>query len=173
MRSSWLAKLVAGCLAVVALAATPTALRAQSGATVLKPAETEKLIPATVFYRGQTAATQPRNSGGVRFADSYLVLASLVDTGGYSDAIVSRYQAVFIAEVPIKIAGKDLPAGVYGIGFLAGNKFLVTDIGGHDVLTADSATDAALKLPLPLQVVADAAGGYRLYAGRRYVVLNR
>jgi hypothetical protein len=157
----------------MAVAVAPAALRAQDGATVLKPAALEKLIPATVFYRGQTATTQLRNSGGVRFSDGYLVLASLVDTSGYSDAIVAKYQAILIVEVPIKIAGKDLAAGVYGIGFVADNQFLVTDVGGHDVLSVVSATDAELKRPTPLGIVADASGGFRLYAGRRYVVLSR
>jgi hypothetical protein len=151
----------------------PAASQAQNGATVLKPDALEKLIPATVFYRGQTATTQLRNSGGIRFADGYLVLTSMVDTSGYSDAVIAKYQAIFIAEVPIKIGGKELAAGVYGIGFVAGDKFLVTDIGGHDLLSVPSANDASLKRPTPLEIVADAGGGFRLYTGRRYVVLSR
>jgi len=46
-------------------------------------------------------------------------------------------------------------------------------VGAHDVLTVSSATDDAMKRPRPLQVTADAGGGYRLYAGRRYVVFSR
>jgi hypothetical protein len=59
------------------------------------------------------------------------------------------------------------------VGFIADNKFVVTDVGGHDVLSVSSASDEALKRPLPLQVVADPAGGFRLYAGRTYVSFNR
>jgi hypothetical protein len=33
--------------------------------------------------------------------------------------------------------------------------------------------DGGLKLPRPLQVVADPAGGYRLYAQRKYVSFSR
>jgi len=33
--------------------------------------------------------------------------------------------------------------------------------------------DAGLKRPTPLQVVADPAGGFRLYAGRRFVIFSR
>jgi hypothetical protein len=33
--------------------------------------------------------------------------------------------------------------------------------------------DAGLKRPMPLTVVADPAGGFRLYAGRRYVSFSR
>ena len=45
--------------------------------------------------------------------------------------------------------------------------------GGHDLLTVNSAEDAGLKRPMPLQVVADPAGGFRLYAGRKYVIFTR
>ncbi len=171
---NWLNVCIAagGVLALV-LSVTPAALRAQGSATILKPAEVEKLIPATVFYHGQTAATQLRNSGGVKFGDGFFILASMVDTGGYSTAISSKYQAYFVTEVPIQVDGTKLAAGVYGIGFIDGDKFLVTDVGGHEVLSVGSATDSDLKRPMPLQVLADAGGGFRLYCGRRYVVLSR
>jgi hypothetical protein len=158
----------AGMMAVATMAAM-----AQGGDTVLKPADTQKLLPASVFYRAQSATTQLRNSGGVKFADGYLVLATMVDTSGYSTDVASKYQAYFITEVPIKIGGQSLLAGVYGVGFVADNKFVVTDVGAHDVLTVSSGEDAGLKRPTPLQVMADPAGGYRLYAGRRYVSFSR
>jgi len=66
-----------------------------------------------------------------------------------------------------------LPAGIYGIGFIAGNKLVVTDVGAHDVLTVSTENDAAIKRPMPLQVAADPAGGFRLYAGRAYVSFSR
>ena len=87
--------------------------------------------------------------------------------------MAAKYQAYFVAEVPIKIGGQNLPAGVYGIGFIPGDKFVVTDIGGHDVFTVDSSTDAAMKRPMPLQVATDPSGGFRLYAGRRYVTVTK
>jgi hypothetical protein len=146
---------------------------AAAGDVVLKAADTQKLLPPSVYYKGQTATTQLRNSGGVKFADGYYVLASLVDTSGYSTDIQQKYAAYFIAEVPIKIGGQALPAGVYGAGFVAGDKFVITDVGAHEVLSVDSQSDAGLKRPMPLQVIADPAGGYRLYAGRRYVVMMR
>src|SRR5450631_750355 len=152
---------------------TPGSIVAQSAGTVLKPADMEKLMPASVFYRGQSATTQLRNSGGVKFGDGFFVLACLVDTSGYSTGVTAKYQAYFIAEVPIKIGGQNLPAGVYGVGFIADNKLVVTDVGAHDVLTVDSANDEALKRPVPLQMASDPAGGFRLYAGRKYVVFSR
>ena len=153
--------------------AVPVALTAQSGDKILKPAETEKLLPASVWYDGQSAPSQLRNSGGVKFADGHFVLATLVDTSGYSTGIAAKYQAYFVVEDTLKIGGKTLAAGVYGAGFIAGNKFIVTDIGGHDVFTVSSTNDAAMKRPMPLQVIADPAGGYRLYAGRNYVTFSK
>jgi hypothetical protein len=170
-RTIW--KLIgAGALGLLAMA-MPLHTLAQGGAAVLNAAEAQKLLPPAVYYKGQTATTQLRNSGGVRFADGYYVLATLVDTSGYSSEVASKYQAYFISETPIRIGGKLLPAGVYGVGFIAGNRFVVTDVGAHDVLTVGCASDEAMKRPLPLQVVADPGGGFRLYEGRKYVRFSR
>jgi hypothetical protein len=151
----------------------PARALAQGGGTVLAPEAVQKLLPASVYYKGQSAPSQLRNSGGVKFGDGMYVLATLVDTSGYSSDVQAKYQAYFVTEVPLKIGGHNLPAGVYGVGFIGGDKFVVTDVGAHDVLTVSSATDDAMKRPRPLQVTADAGGGYRLYAGRRYVVFSR
>jgi hypothetical protein len=158
-------------LAVAMMA--PGAMKAQGGDTVLKPADTQKMLPASVYYKGQSATTQFRNSGGVKFADGAYLLATMVDTSGYSSDVSTKYQGCFITEVPIKIGGENLPAGVYGLGFISGDKFVITDVGAHDVLTVNSANDEGLKRPMPLQVVADPAGGFRLYAGRKYVIFSR
>jgi len=166
-------KSAAAAVLALAVMVAPSAIRAQDADTVLKPAELQKLLPSAVFYRGQSATTQLRNSGGVKFSDGYMVLATLVDTSGYSTGVAAKYQAYFVTEVPIKIGGQSLAAGVYGIGFVADNKLIVTDIGAHDVLTVTTGDDAGLKRPTPLQVVADPAGGFRLYAGRRYVLFTK
>ena len=71
------------------------------------------------------------------------------------------------------MGGKSLPAGIYGFGFIADNKFILTDVGAHDVFTVSTASDDGMKRPTPLQVLADASGGFRLYAGRKYVHFGR
>lgn len=180
MRLPAILKFIAAGTLALAVAAAPGSAKAQDSApavagadTVLKPADMQKLLPASVYYKGQSATTQLRNSGGVKFADGFYILATLVDTSGYSTDIQAKYSAYFIAEVPIKVAGETLPAGVYGVGFIAGDKFVVTDVGAHDLLTVNSGNDAGLKRPMPLQVTTDPAGGFRLYSGRRYVVFSR
>jgi hypothetical protein len=164
--------MAAGALAVAVMVA-PGSIQAQGSDTILKPADIQKLLPASVYYKGQSAPTQLRNSSGVKLADGFFVLATLVDTSGYASDVQAKYQAYFITEVPLKVGGESLPAGIYGVGFVADNKFVVTDVGAHDVLTVNAGEDAGLKRPLPLQVVVDPAGGFRLYAGRKYVIFSR
>ncbi len=157
----------------LAIAVTPARISAQGGDTILKPADMQKLLAPAVYYKGQSAPTQLRNSGGVKFADGSYVLATLVDTSGYSSDVQAKYQAYFITESALKIGGHDLPAGIYGVGFISGDKFIVTDVGAHDLFTVDSATDQAMKRPTPLQVATDPGGGFRLYSGRRFVTFNK
>jgi hypothetical protein len=142
------------------------------GDTVLPAVEATKLLPPAVFFRGQSATTQLRNSGGVKFADGMFVLSVLVDTSGYSSDVQAKYQAYLITEIPIKIEGHDLPAGVYGVGFIADNKFVVLDVGAHDLFSVTSKTDSELKRPVPLKVTSDASG-FRLYEGRKFVTFAR
>src|ERR1700757_1861923 len=81
---------------------TPVGAAAQ-GDTVLKPADVQKLLPASVYYKGQSAPSQLRNSGGVKFSDGYFVLATLVDNSGYASDVAAKYQANFVTEIKIKL----------------------------------------------------------------------
>jgi hypothetical protein len=145
-----------------------------SSATVLNATEAQKIFPASVFFKGQTASIQGRNSGGVRLADHRLVLISLVDNSGYSSQVQERYQAYLITETTLDIDGHKLTPGAYGCGFLTGDDFVVMDLGGHDLFLAHSKHDDDMHRPTPLQVQAatGAAGLYRLYAGRNFVTFR-
>jgi hypothetical protein len=141
-----------------------------AGTRVLTAAEAVKFLPNSVFFRGQSAPIQARNSGGVQFAKDALLLVALVDTAGYSSSVQEKYQAYLITETPIVIEGHRLDSGAYGCGFLATNAFVVMDIGGHDLFSVRSTRDADLRRPTPLQVLPSPGGaGYRLYVGRDYV----
>ncbi len=132
------------------------------------------LMPPTVFFRGKTAPVQARNAGGVRFDGDRLILAALVDTSGYSTRVQERYQAYLITEATLVIEGHRLPPGAYGVGFVAADRFAVMDLGGHDLFVAGSHTDAALRRPTPLQIVAGQTDGqFRLYVGRSYIDFSR
>jgi len=140
---------------------------------VLAPAEVERLMPPSVFFSGQSATVQIRNSAAIRFAGGGITLAGMVDTGGYSSAVRDRYQFYVLTDTAIEIGGKHVAAGAYGGGFLA-DGFLLMDLGGHELARVPVTQDASMKRPRPLQIVAASqAGEYRLYVGRGYVSLKQ
>ncbi len=163
------------------LAVSPMAMPAYAQATasamavaILTPAQAAKLAPATIFFRGQSASTQLRNTEGIRFAKSEILLAGLVDNSGYSSGVQQKYQGFLLTEVPLVIGGKLLPAGAYGFGFIASNQFLVMDIGAHTVLQTNGSTDVSMHRPRPFQILKGAtAGTFRFYSGRNYVEFER
>src|SRR5580704_4848656 len=130
LKTGWIA---IAALAVGLVGSQPRGYAQTGQDAVLSAAEATKLLPASVYFKGQSATTQLRNSGGVKFADGSYVLSVMVDTSGYSSDVQQKYQAYFITEIPIKVEGHSLPAGIYGIGFVADNKFLVLDVGAHDL----------------------------------------
>jgi hypothetical protein len=141
--------------------------------TILKAPETGAILPSSVFFRGQSASIQARNSAGIRLSKDALLLAALVDTSGYSSSVQQKYQAYLITESPVLIGGHRLAPGAYGCGFIANNQFVVMDIGGHDLFTAGSSHDAALHRPTPLQILPSPDGQtFRFYAGRNYVQIS-
>jgi hypothetical protein len=177
-------KLPLNCASIALVALLLTGLnvaRAQKPAdapateAVLKAADIgNKLLPEKVFFRGQIAPVQARNTAGVRYADGFFVLIGLVDNSGYSSGIREKYQAYFITEVPLEVGGQSLKPGAYGVGFLDNDKFVVMDIAANDLLTTASKKDTDLKHPVPLQVMTSpTAGAYRLYKGRDFVEFHR
>lgn len=140
---------------------------------ILTPQDVSKIMPATVFFRGQSATVQMRNTFGLRFPDGALMLAGLVDSSGYSSGIRQKYQGYILSETPLTINGKTLVAGAYGFGFIANDKFVVMNLGAHDVLQVADRTDATMSRPRPLAIVAGKhPGSYRLYEGRKFVTIR-
>jgi hypothetical protein len=167
--------LLAMLLSVAISPAAAAGSSADGKETILKASDiTAKIFPEQVFFRGQTAPVQMRNTGGVRFAGGMFVLTGLVDNSGYSTAIRAKYQAYLITEVTLEIGGQTLKPGAYGYGFIDGGKFVVLDLGANDLFQVTSQRDADIKRPTPLQVVASPnAGAYRLYNGRDFIEFRR
>jgi hypothetical protein len=142
---------------------------------VLKASDmTPKLFPETVFFRGQSAPVQMRNTGGVHFADDLYMLAGMVDNSGYSSGLRQKYQAYLLTEVPLQIGGQSVKPGAYGFGFLEGNKFVLLDLGANELFQTVSLRDADMKRPTPFQILAATEPGkYRLYMGREFVEFSR
>ncbi len=146
------------------------ALVAQASAQVLTADQVKKAAPASYFFAGQSASVQLRNTSGLKNAGGKMVLAGLVDTSGYSTAIAEKYQGFLITETKLSFDGGTLDPGQYGFGFKDG-KFTVMNVAATDVLSIASKNDDQLKHPVPLKFEKD-QDGYRLYAGRKYVVVK-
>ena len=151
-------------VAVLALVA------AQAGAQILTADQVKKTAPNSFFFAGQSAAVQMRNTAGLKNSAGKFVLAGLVDTSGYSTGIQEKYQGFLITESKLSFDGATLEPGEYGFGFKDG-KFIVMNVASTDVLSTASQSDDQVKHPVPLKFEKD-GGGYRLYAGRKYVVLK-
>lgn len=164
---------------LVALLCLTGALFAQTAAAAPKPGllnrtEAAAILPARVFFRGQSATIQGRNSAGIRMDDGKLALFTVVDTSGYSSALQQTYQAYLLTEVPLRIGDHTLAPGAYGFGYVENNQMVVMDIGGNELFHAPTTHDAQIARPTPLQIVAQpsSANHYRLYLGRTYVVFS-
>jgi len=143
---------------------------AQAGAQVLTGDQVKKAAPNSFFFAGQSVAVQLRNTAGLKNSAGKVVLAGLVDTSGYSTAIAEKYQGFLITETKLSFDGAALDPGAYGFGFKEG-KFTVMNVAGTDVFSITSQNDDQLKRPVPLKLEKD-GGAYRLYAGRKYVVVK-
>ncbi len=158
-------------LAVVILSGLLLSAQQQPKAGVLSADDIGKVVPPTYFFRGQSATVQVRNAAGFSAPDGKLVLAGLVDTSGYATSVQEKYQGFLITEVKLNIEGTALRPGQYGFGFSQDGKFLVMDVGANDLFRVAGKVDAKLPHPVPLKIVED-GGGYRLYAGRKWVSLK-
>ena len=141
----------------------------KSPAGLLSAQDLKQVMPASVFFAGQTAPVQLRNSGGLRTSTGKLVLIGMVDSSGYSSGVAQKYQAYLITETGLHIEGKSLPPGAYGVGFLDDATFNVMDLGGHDLTSVPGHSDAGLHRAVPLRLASNTPGKYRLYFGKRYV----
>jgi hypothetical protein len=139
-------------------------------AQVLTGDQLKKVVPTTFFYAGQVAPVQSRNSSGFKTSSGKIVSAGLVDNSGYATAIAEKYQGFLITETKLSLGDASVEPGAYGFGFKDG-KILVMNIAGTEVASAASQNDDQVKHPVPLKFE-KADGGYRLYAGKKYVVVK-
>jgi hypothetical protein len=137
---------------------------------VLSATDVRSISPTAYYYAGHAATVQMRNTVGIRTQDGKNILAGMVDTSGYSTGIQQKYQGYFITEAKIHIEGAEVAPGEYGFGFM-NDKFILTNVAAEDFLNVSAKMDDELKRPVPLRVT-DENGGYRLYAGKKYVVLQ-
>lgn len=142
----------------------------QAGAQILTGEQVKKIAPSTFFFSGQSAPVQTRNTVGLKNSAGKVVFAGLVDVSGYSTAITEKYQGFLITETKLSFDGSTLEPGAFGFGFKDG-KFIVMNLAGTDVISIACQSDEQAKHPIPLKLEKDGSG-YRLYAGKKYVVLK-
>jgi len=158
-------------LAALAVFVSFAAFAQQINPGVLKTDDLKRVVPSVYFFRGQSATVQVRNAGGFAGSDGKLTVAALVDTSGYAADVQAKYQGLLITETRLDIGGSTLAPGQYGFGFNKDGKFLVMDVAANDLFKADTQEDDKLTHPVPLKVAADGTN-YRLYAGRKFVILK-
>jgi hypothetical protein len=157
------------CLLLLALILGAWAQQA-SAPGIIPSTELKQFIPQNYFLGGRIAPVQAANASGVRFSNGKLLLTALLDTSGYATALPQKLQGLLIVESPVSIEGSVLKPGAYGFGFLSG-KFAVMDVGAGDVMSVAAQRDEKLRPAVPLKIL-EQGGGYRLYAGRDYVILK-
>ena len=140
---------------------------------VLSAVAIQRLMPPAVFFHGQLATVQLRNSSGISFGSGGMVLAGIVDTGGYSSAIQSNYEFYLLSDTAFEINGKKFSPGSYGCGF-PGKNVLIMDLGGNELYRAPIGHDDSMTRPRPLQTLpGKTPDEFRLYLSRDYVTIRR
>src|SRR5947207_10761441 len=109
------AKRIVICM-VVLLAACGAQNASTTGVILVSEQRLKQLLPATVFIDGENVPTQERNAALVQFPDGKVLLASLIDTAGYSSAYQQKYAGVVLSQTGFALGSKNFAAGAYAIG---------------------------------------------------------
>ena len=134
-----------------------------------------KILPASVFVDGENVPTQKRNAAALKFADGKYLIASLVDTSGYSSQYQEKYIGTLITQVPVMLESLELKPGQYGFGRAKageGETFAIYDVGGNKVGEVSATRDEKIKPVRPLQLTAEGEGA-RLVLGPFAVKITR
>jgi len=109
------AKRIVICM-VVLLAACGAQNASTTGVVLVSEQRLQQLLPATVFIDGENVPTQQRNAALVQLPNGKILLASLIDTAGYSSAYQEKYAGVLLSQSRFTLGNKNLDAGAYAIG---------------------------------------------------------
>lgn len=162
-------------LCVLLLIAAAVGQSAKSaGVTVVSEPRLQQLLPATVFIDGENVPTQERNAALAQMPNGKLVMASLIDTSGYSSAYQEKYTGVVLAQTAFTIGSKSLDPGAYAMGRKKeGDKItlIIYNLGGEQLAEIATQRQDNLRPVKPLQIVVAEDGSARLYFGPSYVSL--
>ena len=147
----------------------PVALEAQEGVILTKD-QLSQVVPSGFYFDGKSAATQMYNATAVQFGEKRHVIAALVDTSGYATDVREKVEGFLIADLAVKIGGKDLSVGSYAFGFTKEGTLNVFDLSGAQLFSVKGTRDSAMRAPRPLAIV-KGADGIRLYRGKDFVIV--
>ena len=166
-------KRLAVCIAFLfAVAAAQNAT--SKGVILVSEQRLKQLLPATVFIDGENVPTQERNAALVQFPDGKVMLASLIDTAGYSSAYQQKYAGVLLSQTGFTLGSKNFAAGAYAIGQKKSGESVtvyIYSLGGEQLAELATEKQENLRPLKPLQVIAAADGSARLYVGPYYLSL--
>jgi hypothetical protein len=157
-------------LAAVAFAQTVNV----KGVTVVSEQRLKQLLPATVFIDGENVPTQERNAALAQLPNGKVLVASLIDTAGYSSAYQEKYSGVLLSQTGFSLGGKNFDAGAYAMGRKKnGDSVSITiyNLGGDQLAEIGTSKQDNLRPVKPLQITAADDGSARLYFGPYYVSL--
>lgn|SRR5262245_46812863 len=155
---------------LLCLALLPNVLLGEE-ALMLDGEALSRVVPGSFYFEGRSGPTQMRNAAAVRFGEKRHVIASLVDTAGYSSDIRAKYEGFLITDSKVTFGDKELAPGAYGFGVTKESKFNIFDVGGNLLLSVAGSKDAATRTPRPLALLKE-DGGVRFYRGRSFVVIT-
>ena len=157
-------------LAAVAFAQTATV----KGVTVVSEQRLKQLLPATVFIDGENVPTQERNAALAQLPNGKVLVASLIDTAGYSSAYQEKYSGVLLSQTGFSLGGKNFDAGAYAMGRKKNGDSVsisIYNLGGDQLAEIATNKQDNLRPVKPLQITVADDGSARLYFGPYYVSL--
>ena len=160
---------------LVLLAAAAAQTASSKGMTVVSEQRLKQLLPATVFIDGENVPTQERNAALVQLPNGKVMLASLIDTAGYSSAYQEKYSGVLLSQTGFTIGSKTFDAGAYALGQKKGTDSVtlhIYNLGGEQLADLPTQKQSDLRPLKPLQIVVASDGSARLYLGPYYVPLS-
>ncbi|HEU5233750.1 MAG TPA: hypothetical protein VFU50_12880 [Terriglobales bacterium] len=134
----------------------------------------KQLLPATVFIDGENVPTQERNAAMVALPNGKILIASLIETAGYSSAYQEKYSGVLLSQTGFMLGSKSLDPGAYAFGRKKDGDtvtLLVYNLGGDQLGQIATAKQENLRPVKPLQIIAAEDGSARLYLGPYYVAI--
>lgn len=161
-------------LCVLLLIAAAIGQTANTGITVVSEERLKQLLPSTVFIDGENVPTQERNAALAQMPNGKLLLASLIDTSGYSSAYQEKYTGVLLSQTAFTIGSKNLDPGAYAIGRKKNGDAItlcIYNLGGEQLAAIATEKQENLRPLKPLQIVANSDGSARVYFGPYYVAI--